>query len=1051
LGVCVEVARKTAWAQVLLIVTGARPSLGAPSLPLPSASGPETQIQIAREFDREGVPLGARALAADPRGYFWVASDAGLHRFDGEHFLLVDNHPAAAVRITADEWVWAAGTAGLAAFRNGEKRQLLTEPVTSLIGSGTHIVAAGDGLWTGTIAGMKRLPARVNGGLIADRESNVWFGCETAFCELTPTGEIKKYNPEPPGPRTVTSKGDLRWPWVIRDDLQNLWAWDSQLIIRITPAGVVTKHHGPAATAISVDDVRAGLRLPDGTIWIPGYAVIANGEVSSRPPPSGGHQDFPQFQLDARGNLWEASPGGGLALLSQRSWITSWGTGVFPRGCSSITRSADRLMASCGHGVFVFGGYSGRGRDAWKRVPGTEMGSPAWASAGLGDGSLWTILASRGIIRIAPDGTETGAAWRGIRAKALDFRSIFPDADGHFWVGAKGGLFRLDEHSAVMRRQALDQAAYATAFAKGPDGKVWLGTDGGIFQLSNDRWDRIVSPDALRSPRIRSLAVGSGPVLWVGYREILPFSKLTPDASGGRGRWKREDFSAAAGYQPPESDALLVDRRGWIWRSTQDGIYVGDGVHNAPEDWIQLHEFNNLPGESTGAFAFFEDRDGSIWVAMDDGVAHIDPDPAWFTRPAMPAAHVTALRWRGHELAWPSSGDTLTGLEGDLEIDFAQWPSTIPKPAGLQFRLLPLDQSWKRGTGGTAAYDDLALGNYRFEIRDRDGAVAGYEFRVSSRDGFSWRWILAPLSLLAVGWTGWRLSRSTLFRRDYWKEKEAFLASRAEHSAAEMHCGEMVAERYEIGERIGEGGFASVWKARDLETGMTIAVKFLNAEGEIDAWQVARFEKETDALRLLHDPGIVRLLDAGSTMEGQLWMAMAWVEGPSLREVLSHGPVAREKTAQWVLQLGRALGDAHARGVLHRDLKPENILVEYWKSERERVVVVDFGAAAVQHPSGARSALLLGSFDYMAPERVQGRSSAATDVYGLGAVAFEMLTGVRYAGVAASSAEGMSRLLAGFHHSVAECLARGLAYLPEKRPSDIQAFSIDLADALTRH
>jgi serine/threonine-protein kinase len=150
----------------------------------------------------------------------------------------------------------------------------------------------------------------------------------------------------------------------------------------------------------------------------------------------------------------------------------------------------------------------------------------------------------------------------------------------------------------------------------------------------------------------------------------------------------------------------------------------------------------------------------------------------------------------------------------------------------------------------------------------------------------------------------------------------------------------------------------------------------------------------------------------------------------------------------WIRQIGEAVAEAHASGVLHRDLKPGNILIERMGLEREQAVVVDFGAATLAHEPDGETSMHLGSFDYMPPERVLGRSFPSGDVYGLAAIAFELLTGVKYAGVAASSVDGMKRLLAAVPGEAAEILAIGLAYSPEERTSDIRQFAIDLSEAL---
>jgi len=149
---------------------------------------PAGQIQIVREFDREDVPLGARSIAADSRGFLWVASDTGLYRFDGRQFHLFDSHPALAVQTTSDGWVWAGGKEGLIRIRKNERIIAVREGIRAIQSHGRRIVAAGDRLWAGDAAGIELLAGNANGGFTGDREGHVWFGCGNVICEVSTSG-----------------------------------------------------------------------------------------------------------------------------------------------------------------------------------------------------------------------------------------------------------------------------------------------------------------------------------------------------------------------------------------------------------------------------------------------------------------------------------------------------------------------------------------------------------------------------------------------------------------------------------------------------------------------------------------------------------------------------------------------------------------------------------------------------------------------------------------------------------------------------------------------
>lgn len=258
-------------------------------------------------------------------------------------------------------------------------------------------------------------------------------------------------------------------------------------------------------------------------------------------------------------------------------------------------------------------------------------------------------------------------------------------------------------------------------------------------------------------------------------------------------------------------------------------------------------------------------------------------------------------------------------------------------------------------------------------------------------------------------------------------------SSQAAGASESASPAEVLSGRYAMEAPIGQGGFSTVYRAPDIES------------GELQEWQRRRFEKETGALRRLSYPGLVRLLDSGWISERQPYLVMELIEGPTLRALLRSGAVG-QGAGFLIVQIGEALEDAHREGVLHRDLKPENILIAAADSPSEHVVVVDFGAATIREAGiPEASSFALASFGYMAPERILGRSSAATDVYSLAAVAFELLTGTRYSNLADSSPAGLRKALRDFSMNVLILLAAGLTYVPEHRPQNAGEYARQLA------
>ena len=194
-------------------------------------------------------------------------------------------------------------------------------------------------------------------------------------------------------------------------------------------------------------------------------------------------------------------------------------------------------------------------------------------------------------------------------------------------------------------------------------------------------------------------------------------------------------------------------------------------------------------------------------------------------------------------------------------------------------------------------------------------------------------------------------------------------------------------ERFELLSQLGKGGMGVVWKARDTETGEIVALKLLHNIYADEPDYVARFEREVEVARRIHSPHVVEVRGFG-VREGVPYMAMEYVEGPSLRELLkARGPFTWEDARPILADVSEGLRAAHAAGVIHRDVKPSNILI----APDGRAKLADFGIARAMDMTRLTGSLTtLGTPAYMAPDDVVDERS---DYYSLGCVAYEMLTG----------------------------------------------------------
>jgi serine/threonine protein kinase len=199
-------------------------------------------------------------------------------------------------------------------------------------------------------------------------------------------------------------------------------------------------------------------------------------------------------------------------------------------------------------------------------------------------------------------------------------------------------------------------------------------------------------------------------------------------------------------------------------------------------------------------------------------------------------------------------------------------------------------------------------------------------------------------------------------------------------------------ERYSFIRLIGSGGMAEVYLARDQELDRDVAFKVLRHQYADDEQFVERFKREARNAALLSHPNIVAIHDRGKTEDGAYYIVMEHVPGGTLKErILRDGPLPAPTAIAVALQVARALQAAHEHGVIHRDVKPQNILL----TESGDAKVVDFGLArAVSAATMTQDGVILGTAHYLSPEQALGQpASPQSDLYSLGVVLYEMLTG----------------------------------------------------------
>ena len=322
-----------------------------------------------------------------------------------------------------------------------------------------------------------------------------------------------------------------------------------------------------------------------------------------------------------------------------------------------------------------------------------------------------------------------------------------------------------------------------------------------------------------------------------------------------------------------------------------------------------------------------------------------------------------------------------------------------------------------------------------------------------------------------VGWPEDPDVRDEVLRllREYASMDSGFLAPRGRETLldglvrtlietpATSYQGQLLGGRYFVEKEIGRGGSGVVYLAQDRQLhSRPVVIKVPHAMWDDHERVRLRFRREIEALSRINHPAVVGVLDVGQAADGRFFLVMEYVDGVTLRSRLNEGPLSFAEVSAISATVCDALETAHSNGIIHRDVKPENIIVPAARENMAAAKLIDFGIAKVHnsiHEANTETVTVMGTLRYLAPEQLMGRSVPQSDIYALGAVCYEMLTGCHpfdpetpfqlYELQKAGKVIPPSKLCKGVPTSADLAVLRALCFRPEERQASASQFAVE--------
>jgi ligand-binding sensor domain-containing protein/tRNA A-37 threonylcarbamoyl transferase component Bud32 len=959
-----------------------------------------TQYQIDTWNDEKGLSQNSVfAIRQTADGYLWLGTEEGVNRFDGNKFVTfdMDNTPAMLSNYICTMFedsrkrLWM-GTrrGGLLAYEDGrfthysEKEGLLHEDI--------HCITEGP-------------------------DGNIWIGTHRGGLYLFKNGRFRVYTVEDGLPndviRAIHKTGEGHF-WIGTGDGFSLFENN-----KFTNYSIKKNDTANYIRAIYEDS--------SGTLWLGtngGLYLMQGGKIS----PAKINAEYPDARIytifeDSDKNVWIGTVAQGL--FRYRDGVFSQFSKKDGLSDNSVFSIAEDREGGLWIGT-VYGGLNRLRAGKFKNfgVPEGLTDDVVFAVYEDSNNYMW-IATNNGLNRLK-NGEVIGFTTRdGLSNNVVD--TIYEDSLGFIWVGTDVGLNQLKNYPSKILKVREYKDHYTLAVCEDGRGNLWVGTGRGLFKRSINS-TKLVEIEDFPSKHVNVIYEDSDKNLWLSAHPK------------GLAKYSHEDksftlYTKEHGLPSNSIQCIYEDDGSVLWIGTadglsrlkggkfssyskKDGLFHGD-IYSIQEDsnrnfWFScnkgifrvakkdLNDFAEGKTELIRPFAYGKDdgmrtsecnggfqtcgcksSDGKLWFSTMKGVAMIDPARIPVNE-SLPPVYIENVLLDGVPA---DLNRKITVRPGIKRIEFHYTALSLLNPKKVKFKYLldGYEEQWvDAATQRVAYYTNLDADTFRFQVIacNDDGfwneKGAAVTFEVIPPFWWTWWFILLALSVFSVlSYIVINFFRKYVALSGFWKKQK-------------------LVGNYKLLDKIGSGGMGTVYKAENrTDKTQMVAIKVLKEELFEDESSRKRFKQEAVIVDQLDHPNIVRVFERGQSKHS-MFIAMELLEGRTLTDKINkENRLDVLEGLHIMIQVTDAIAKIHSKGIIHRDMKPDNVMLVGKGNDPNFVKLLDFGLARMQHQTRlTQSGMVIGTINYMAPEQISGSGfSGATDVYSMGVMFYEMMTG----------------------------------------------------------